>query len=127
MLTVILAEKDQQAQDYAEALGQYVCKDKVFIVEQTDYFEGPVHIVASEGHLFEYEAPQDNWSLDSLPLLDVSFKQHLKEDKKSKEYFNRIYKEVIKCDRIVIGTDSDREGERIAYSILSHIPNAKIK
>ncbi|VTS39333.1 DNA topoisomerase III [Streptococcus porcinus] len=127
MLTVILAEKDQQAQDYAEALGQYVCKDKVFIVEHTDYFEGSVHIVASEGHLFEYEAPQDNWSLDRLPLLDVSFKQHLKEDKKSKEYFNRIYKEVIKCDRIVIGTDSDREGERIAYSILSHIPNAKNK
>lgn len=127
MLTVILAEKDQQAQDYAEAIGPFVCKDKVFIIDHSIYFEGPVHIVASEGHLFEYKVPEDNWNLESLPLLEVSFKQHLKEDKKSKEQFNRIYQEVQKSDQIIIGTDSDREGERIAYSILSHIPNAKEK
>ncbi|MCW0990715.1 toprim domain-containing protein, partial [Streptococcus anginosus] len=71
--------------------------------------------------------PNNNWDLEKLPLLDVSFKQHLKDDKKSKNRFNVIYQEVKKSDRVLIGTDSDREGERIAYSILSHIPGGKEK
>lgn len=86
-----------------------------------------MHVVAAEGHLFEYGLPNDNWDLTKLPLVDVSFKQQLKQDKKSKDYFNRIYQEVSKADSIIIGTDADREGERIAYSILSHIPGGKEK
>ena len=83
-------------------------------------------MVAAEGHLFEYSEP-DNWSLDKLPLTNVSFKQHLKEDKGSREKFKRIYDEVVAADQVIIGTDADREGERIAYSILSHIPGGKEK
>ena len=83
-------------------------------------------MVAAEGHLFEYSEP-DNWSLDKLPLTNVSFKQHLKEDKNSREKFKRIYDEVVAADQVIIGTDADREGERIAYSILSHIQEARRK
>ena len=127
MVTVILAEKESQAAAYAECLGLASKKGKVHIIKHTPYFSDEVHIIAAEGHLFEYGLPKDNWDLDKLPLLDVSFKQTLKEDKNSKDIFKQIYQEVTSADQVIIGTDSDREGERIAYSILSHIPEGKKK
>ncbi|MGX9845543.1 type IA DNA topoisomerase [Streptococcus iniae] len=127
MVTVILAEKESQATAYAECLGPASKKGKVHIIKQTPYFSGEVHVIAAEGHLFEYGLPKDNWDLDKLPLVDVSFKQTLKQDKVSKDTFKQIYQEVMLADHIIIGTDSDREGERIAYSILSHIPEGKNK
>lgn len=127
MVTLILAEKEEQAKAYAAALGKSTTQQKVHIIPQSPFFEDEVHVVAAEGQLFEYGLPTDNWDLGKLPLVDVSFKQQLKQDKRSKDYFNRIYQEVTKADRIIIGTDADREGERIAYSILSHIPGGKEK
>ena len=127
MVTVILAEKEMQAIAYAESLGPVSRKGNVYVVKQSPYFSDEVHIVAAEGHLFEYALPEDNWDLDQLPLVNVSFKQQLKKDKKSKDIFKRIYQEVVKADQVIIGTDSDREGERVAYSILSHIPEGKAK
>lgn len=127
MVTVILAEKESQAAAYAESLGPASKKGKVHIIKHTPYFSDEVHVIAAEGHLFEYGLPKDNWDLDKLPLVDVSFKQTLKQDKVSKEIFKQIYQEVTAADQVIIGTDSDREGERIAYSILSHIPEGKNK
>ncbi|HFI0666715.1 TPA: type IA DNA topoisomerase [Streptococcus suis] len=127
MVTVILAEKETQAVAYAECLGKASKKGKVHIIKQTPYFSDEVHIIAAEGHLFEYGLPKDNWDLDKLPLVDVSFKQTLKQDKISKDTFKQIYQEVTAASQVIIGTDSDREGERIAYSILSHIPEGKDK
>ena len=126
MVIVVLAEKEKQAEAYATALGQFSKKKGVYVIRQSPYFPVEVHVVAAEGHLFEYSEP-DNWSLDKLPLTNVSFKQHLKEDKNSREKFKRIYDEVVTADQVIIGTDADREGERIAYSILSHIPGGKEK
>ena len=126
MVIVILAEKEKQAEAYATALEQFSKKKGVYVIRQSLYFPAEVHVVAAEGHLFEYSEP-DNWSLDKLPLTNVSFKQHLKEDKDSREKFKRIYDEVVAADQVIIGTDADREGERIAYSILSHIPEGKEK
>lgn len=127
MITMILAEKETQARAYAKSLGSSRKKGRVHIVKSTPYFPGEVHIIAAEGHLFEYQLPKDNWDLEKLPLVEVSFKQSLKKDKGSKEIFKEIYQEVTLANQIVIGTDSDREGERIAYSILSHIPGGKEK
>lgn len=127
MVTVILAEKENQAAAYAESLGPASKKGKVHIIKHTPYFSDEVHVIAAEGHLFEYGLPKDTWDLDKLPLVDVSFKQTLKQDKVSKEIFKQIYQEVTAADQVIIGTDSDREGERIAYSILSHIPEGKNK
>ena len=126
MVIVILAEKEKQAEAYATALGQFSKKKGVYVIRQSLYFPAEIHVVAAEGHLFEYSEP-DNWSLDKLPLTNVSFKQHLKEDKGSREKFKRIYDEVVAADQVIIGTDADREGERIVYSILSHIPGGKEK
>ncbi|HGQ9686117.1 TPA: DNA topoisomerase, partial [Streptococcus pneumoniae] len=126
MVIVVLAEKEKQAEAYATALGQFSKKKGVYVIRQSPYFPVEVHVVAAEGHLFDYSEP-DNWSLDKLPLTNVSFKQHLKEDKDSREKFKRIYDEVVTADQVIIGTDADREGERIAYSILSHIPGGKEK
>lgn len=127
MVTVILAEKETQAAAYAESLGPASKKGKIHIIKHTPYFSDEVHVIAAEGHLFEYGLPKDNWDLDKLPLVDVSFKQTLKQDKVSKEIFKQIYQEVTAADQVIIGTDSDREGERIAYSILSHIPEGRNK
>ncbi|HEO6721947.1 TPA: type IA DNA topoisomerase [Streptococcus agalactiae] len=127
MVTVILAEKETQAAAYAESLGPASKKGKVHIIKHTPYFSDEVHVIAAEGHLFEYGLPKDNWDLDKLPLVDVSFKQTLKQDNVSKEIFKQIYQEVTAADQVIIGTDSDREGERIAYSILSHVPEGKNK
>ena len=126
MVIVVLAEKEKQAEAYATALGQFRKKKGVYVIRQSPYFPVEVHVVAAEGHLFEYSEP-DNWSLDKLPLTNVLFKQHLKEDKDSREKFKRIYDEVVAADQVIIGTDADREGERIGYSILSHIPGGKEK
>ena len=126
MVIVILAEKEKQAEAYATALGQFSKKKGVYVIRQSLYFPAEIHVVAAEGHLFEYSEP-DNWLLDKLPLTNVSFKQHLKEDKNSREKFKRIYDEVVAADQVIIGTDADREGERIAYSILSYIPGGKEK
>lgn len=126
MVIVILAEKEKQAEAYATALGEFSKKKGVYVIRQSPYFPAEVHVVAAEGHLFEYSEPV-NWSLDKLPLTNVSFKQHLKEDKDSREKFKRIYDEVVAADQVIIGTDADREGERIAYSILSHIPGGNEK
>ncbi|HEM3647526.1 TPA: type IA DNA topoisomerase [Streptococcus suis] len=127
MVTVILAEKEEQATAYAESLGSAKKEGKVHIIKQTPYFTGEVHVIAADGHLFEYNLPTDNWDLNNLPLLSVSFKQSLKQDKDIKETFKQIYQEVVAADQVIIGTDADREGERIAYSILSHIPEGKQK
>lgn len=127
MVTLILAEKERQARAYAEALGKPMKRGEVYIVEETPFFSDEVHVVAAEGHLFEYNLPDNNWDLDSLPLVDVVFKQELKKDKTAQSYFNRIYQEVVVANQIIIGTDADREGERIAYSILSRIPGGKEK
>lgn len=123
MQTVILTEKSDQRKAYAKALGQATNDGPVSIVRSSPFFEGEVHVIAPEGHLFEYPLPKDNWDLSKLPLLDITFKDlQLKKDKRSKDLFKRISQEVQAADQVIIGTDADREGERIAYAILSHIP-----
>jgi len=136
MKTVIVSEKDDQARKTANALGHFDKIGQVYVLSQTDLLEGEVHVVAADGHLFEYMAPENNWKLENLPLVDVSFKMQLKKAEKGRrknfggdpeKCFATIYQEVQAADRVIIGTDSDREGERIAYSILSRIPGGKKK
>ncbi|MGT2930192.1 type IA DNA topoisomerase [Streptococcus dentasini] len=123
MRTVILTEKSDQRKAYAKALGQATHKGAVSIVKSSPFFEGEVRLIAPEGHLFEYPLPQDNWDLSKLPILNISFKDlQLKKDKRSRDLFKQISQEVQAADQVIIGTDADREGERIAYTILTHIP-----
>lgn len=124
MKRFILAEKDKQAEAYAKALGSYQERKGVYHLTSS-YLPGELHIYAPEGHLFEYMEPEDNWDLAQLPLVDVPFQMTLAKGKKKR--FETIYREVQWADEVIIATDADREGERIAYSILSRIPGGKDK
>ena len=124
MKRFILAEKDKQAEAYAKALGSYQERKGVYHLTSS-YLPGELHIYAPEGHLFEYMEPEDNWDLAHLPLVDVPFQMTLAKGKKKR--FETIYREVQWADEVIIATDADREGERIAYSILTRIPGGKDK
>jgi len=84
MKTVIVSEKDDQARKTANALGHFDKIGQVYVLSQTDLLEGEVHVVAADGHLFEYMAPENNWKLENLPLVDVSFKMQLKKAEKGR-------------------------------------------
>lgn len=125
MIRMILAEKPDQAREYGKALGNPTLKDGVIIVKDSPYLAGEIHIVAARGHLFEYDYPPFGWKLEELPLIDVELKLALKKDDPDiAKRFKMIKKTAKLADEIIIGTDSDREGERIAYTILSQIPGA---
>ena len=66
MKTLILAEKDNQAEAYAKSFRNISKVNHIYIITETPYLEGEVHIVTPEGHLFEYMDPEDNWNLDKL-------------------------------------------------------------
>lgn len=124
---LVLAEKPDQAKKYAKSLGNPISDPKnknVFIIKNSPYLKGEIHIVAARGHLLEYDIETPKWSLDTLPIIPKEFKfKVIDKDADVKKRYNTIKKEVAKCDEIIIGTDADREGERIAWIILSTIPN----
>lgn len=123
MIRVILAEKPDQAREYAKALGEAETKNGVIIIKKSEYLEGEIHIVAARGHLFEYDYPKISWDLTNLPIIDIDLNLILKSgDADIKKRFSTIKNAVKKADEVIIGTDADREGERIAYTILSQIP-----
>lgn len=128
MIRVILAEKPDQAREYGKALGKFETKDGVIVIKNSNYLDGEIHIVAARGHLFEYDYPKISWDLKNLPIVDVDLSLVLKSgDADIKKRFNTIKKAVKKADEVIIGTDADREGERIAYTILSQIPGGLSK
>ncbi|CAM3191310.1 DNA topoisomerase [Streptococcus dysgalactiae] len=124
MKYLILAEKPDQAQKYAHALGQVTNEKGVWKVK-TKLLDGQLTIVSAVGHLVEIKNPYqnyENWDLANLPAFPEAFEYEVKANKKKQ--FNLIKREVNQADCIIIGTDADREGESIAYLILRLIPNA---
>lgn len=121
MITVILAEKPDQAEKMASSLGNYRTINGVHVLTETPFLKGEVRVVAAEGHLFEFEQPKTEWKLENLPLVNVTFQKTLSKDKAAKGRFDIIKREVLLADEIIIGTDADREGERIAYITLFKI------
>lgn len=123
MIRVVLAEKPDQAREYAKALGESEFKGGRLIVKQSAYIDGEIWIVSARGHLLEYDIPKQKWSFENLPNINVNFDLKLTDDADIKKRFKAISYAISKADEVIIGTDSDREGERIAYTILSQIPN----
>ena len=124
MKYLVLAEKPDQAKKYAHALGQAKNEKGAWKVT-TNLIDGQVTVVSAVGHLVEIKNPYqnyENWDLANLPAFPETFEYEVKADKKKQ--FNLIKREVNQADRIIIGTDADREGESIAYLILRLIPNA---
>ncbi|EPI05711.1 DNA topoisomerase, partial [Enterococcus faecalis 13-SD-W-01] len=121
MKTVILAEKPSQAKSYAESFKKAVRKDGFYEI-QDPLFPGEAVITYGFGHLVElvppnaYDEKWTHWSIESLPIFPGTYKHQVPKDKKKQ--FGVVKQHLQSADTVVIATDSDREGELIAWSII---------
>lgn len=89
--------------------------------------------VWSKGHLLTLMTPDEvipglSWdSTNQLVPIPRDYRLKVNEDKdmpaaaKADAYLERIGFHLKKADEVIIGTDSDREGENIGWSILQHL------
>ncbi|MFD3388552.1 DNA topoisomerase 3 [Lactobacillus salivarius] len=129
MTTVILAEKPSQAKNYIESFNSYEKYDGYFKVEDP-IFNDETFVTYCFGHLVTLAKPEyynpdyaKSWNLKQLPIFPTAFHFEVAEGKHKQ--FNIVRELLNKANTIVIATDSDREGENIAWSILNqvHITN----
>lgn len=127
-MKLIIAEKPNQAKDYAKALGGFSLKDGY--LESNEYF-----ITWCFGHLIELEKdkvyrPEGSWSKSYLPLIPKDFLYKISDDSKGnvdqgkKKQLETINKLISKSDEIINATDADREGELIFLYVYNFL-NAK--
>ncbi|MBN6048742.1 type IA DNA topoisomerase [Lactobacillus helveticus] len=122
MTTVILAEKPSQARSYVEAFQRSTKKQGYYIINDSLLPPDTV-ITFGFGHLVELAAPEaydakyKHWSLSNLPIFPAHYQFIVPTDKKAQ--FKIVKEWLSKADTIVIATDSDREGENIAWSIMN--------
>ncbi|WP_043945782.1 DNA topoisomerase, partial [Carnobacterium inhibens] len=118
MKRVILAEKPSQAQAYAESFGKFSKKNGYIVLNPSNDV-----ITWGFGHLIELSSPEEykdewkKWSMKTLPIIPEVFKFKVGQGKAKQ--FNIVKKLLREADQIVIATDSDREGENIARSIIN--------
>jgi len=119
---IILAEKPSQALAYANAMKSTEKKDGYFIVKDSILPNGEAVITFGFGHLVElappgfYEEKWEKWNLESLPIFPSNYEFQVANDKK-KQF--KIVADLLKDAEIIyVATDSDREGENIAWSII---------
>ncbi|HGD2217680.1 TPA: DNA topoisomerase 3 [Streptococcus agalactiae] len=122
MTTVILAEKPSQALAYASAFQSsekndgYFCINDPLLSEETLVTFGFGHLVelATPG---EYKEEWAKWDLTNLPIFPEQYQFVVAKDKKKQ--FNIVAGLLKKATTIIVATDSDREGENIAWSIIN--------
>lgn len=121
MTTVILAEKPSQARAYAEAFAQSK-KGEGLIYVADPILPRDTVITYGFGHLVELAMPEaydpkyKRWAMKYLPIFPDSYKYFVPRDKQKQ--FKIVSSLLKKADTIVVATDSDREGENIAWSIM---------
>lgn len=131
---LIIAEKREQAEKYAQALGRSKRVDYSYHVKPD------LHIAFCRGHLLNIinNAKEAYQSRENLPFFPETIEYGFKPNGKTKSekaadlkslkaYFKNIQKEIEWADEIIVGTDSDREGESIFYTLLNQFPKAKAK
>lgn len=120
---MILAEKPSQALAYASAFSSYTKEDGFFRVKDT-IFQDETFITFGFGHLVELDSPDKykeewkKWSLESLPIFPEQYQFSVPEDKQKQ--FEIVSTLLQQATTIIVATDSDREGENIAWSIIHH-------
>ncbi|WP_332633107.1 type IA DNA topoisomerase [Halalkalibacter flavus] len=120
--TVVLAEKPSQARAYSDAFKGTKRENGYISVQDDRFFSGEAYITWGFGHLVslvmpgQYKKEWENWSLEHLPILPEQFQYEVPNDKKAQ--FTIVKSLLKKATDIVIATDSDREGENIARSII---------
>ncbi|WP_408869165.1 DNA topoisomerase III [Brochothrix campestris] len=125
---VILAEKPSQAKAYADSFqskqkiaGGFAIKDELFTAD--------VIITYAYGHLVELQNPEyytadwKKWQLQQLPMFPERYQFKVTADKRA--HFKQVKSYLDEADQIIIATDSDREGENIARSIIEVSGNAQ--
>ncbi|EKL7558405.1 DNA topoisomerase 3 [Enterococcus faecium] len=123
MSTVILAEKPSQALAYASAFSSYIKEDGYFRVKDS-IFHDETFVTFGFGHLVELDSPDKykeewkKWSLETLPIFPEQYQFSVPEDKQKQ--FAIVAELLQKATTIIVATDSDREGENIAWSIIHH-------
>lgn len=122
MKTVILAEKPSQARSYVEAFQNSTKKQGYYAVSDP-VLPNETFITYGFGHLVELATPETydkkykQWDLSNLPILPEKYKFIVPKDKKAQF---KIVSDLLKeADQIIVATDSDREGENIAWSIMT--------
>ncbi|PND41007.1 DNA topoisomerase III [Leuconostoc mesenteroides] len=122
MTTVILAEKPSQARSYIEAFKNSTKKQGYYEVSDP-VLPNEIFITYGFGHLVELATPEQydtkykQWALSNLPIFPEKYKFTVPTDKKAQF---KIVKDLLsKADTIIVATDSDREGENIAWSIMT--------
>ncbi|RBP59318.1 DNA topoisomerase-3 [Alkalibaculum bacchi] len=129
MKIVILAEKPDQAKKYANALGK-AKRGKGYYEVDTSILNGEVIVTWGIGHLVglssmdKYGEQYKKWNMDNLPFQPE--KMIYEVTNTTKDQFYNVKKQIDAADLIIIGTDPDREGENIAYSIFSKC-SSKVK
>ena len=121
MKTVILAEKPSQARAYIEAFatsskqaGYYVVQDTIF-TDETVVTYGFGHLVEL-AHPNQYDIKYKQWNFSNLPIFPEKYKFVVPQA--MQQQFKVIKNLLTTADRIIIATDSDREGENIAWAII---------
>jgi DNA topoisomerase-3 len=112
---LIIAEKPSVAQDLSKVLGRFKKVDDAY--ENDEYV-----ITAAVGHLVELFMPEDIdkkeygfWRLGSLPIIPEKFKLKPVNDKRGKERFQMLCRQMKRKDvgEIYNACDAGREGELI--------------
>lgn len=123
MVTVILAEKPNQAKSYVEALDKFERCDGYFRVYDGILNDNETYITYCLGHLIELVPPEKynekwkQWNLNNLPIFPDKFQFQVA--KETRGQFKKVKELLLKADTIVIATDCDREGENIAWSTIN--------
>ncbi|MCG3315163.1 topoisomerase C-terminal repeat-containing protein [Listeria monocytogenes] len=124
MTTVILAEKPNQAQIYAEAM-QHSKKGRGFYEVQDELFSGTTFITHALGHLVDlfmpgqYDPKLKKWDMTNLPIFPEPMRYYVTPS--NQEQFQIVNDLLSKATTIIIATDCDREGELIAREILNQM------
>lgn len=126
--TLIIAEKPNQARDYANALGGFSKQNGYF--ESKDYF-----LTWCFGHLIQLETdekyrPAGFWKKEYLPIIPEQYQYCIgktgKVSDSGKVAQVAIIKDLIsKSDLIINATDADREGELIFLYVYNFL-NCKL-
>ena len=130
---LIIAEKNSQAGKYAKALGKFNKVGATYVIQNQD-----LHIAPAAGHLLDivndikpaYEEPLPYFPEEILYGFKPQGKTKAERDnhlKNIKFLYGNLKKEIAWADEIIIGTDPDREGESIFYTLLNQFPEQQSK
>lgn len=121
MATVILAEKPSQARAYIDAFQSSKKHNGYYEVSDASLPANTV-VTYGFGHLVElappaqYDKKYQRWSLKNLPIFPAKYQFLVAKDKR--QQFKIVQGLLKTADTIIVATDSDREGENIAWSIM---------